>query len=236
MFLSTVNYINTVSISVLPKIQSKLLSSIPHVTHAFYTRNGGVSKGNFESLSVSSSDNPDYVKQNMELIRNDLNGDAIYFNKQTHSTEIFDVTKEKGPKNSGDGLITKKTDVLLGVKTADCMPVLFAHPKKKLVAGIHAGWKGLLKGIIEQAIKQLSADCDISKLYCAIGPCLSQENFEVGPEVLEVAAYNEFFHKKTQNSWLFDMKGYGKHVLELKGIKHIDIIDEDTYSQPDKFF
>jgi YfiH family protein len=173
----------------LPCFKSKLLDQIPHVTHGFFTRNGGVSCGQYATLNTleRKTDNPQHVIEKRRRITENLGGGILQFNNQIHSTIVHHVVNRE--VKDGDAMITQTPRLLIGVQTADCMPILMAHKTQKIVAAVHAGWKGALTGVIQATLDQLKQMCALDELVCVIGPCIATENFEVGEDVYKLAGF-----------------------------------------------
>ena len=161
------------------------------IKHGFSTRIGGVSKGRFASLNFgySSGDCVDAVKQNYNLFCNALGVDSVNIvtGVQVHGTniEIADGTKTKF--ESTDGLMTDKKDVVLTTYYADCVPLLFYDPIKRVIANAHAGWRGCamdMAGKVIFAMKQ-HFNCDPANILAGIGPSISVKNFEVSEDVVQ---------------------------------------------------
>jgi YfiH family protein len=219
---------------------SPMLSSIPGLSHGFFTRQGGVSTGPFESLNGSSKygDCPKAVSENCQAIQDHLQGTHLVSLIQVHGTHIIPVLGPCEKPQKGDGLLTHTPGVMVGVLTADCVPLLWACPQSQRVAAIHSGWRGTLGGIVEKARELFS-----SPPYVAIGPAIQQASFEVGLEV-----YEDFCHKDStagqfflpcpekKTYYLFDLPGYIYDTLGRLKVREIDWIQENTYSAEDIYF
>ena len=192
----------------LPCFKSKLLNQIPHVTHGFFTRNGGVSCGHYATMNTLElkTDNPEHVIENRRRIVEALRGDALQFNQQIHST-IFHHVQEKKPLQIGDALITQTPRLLIGIQTADCMPILMAHKTEKIVAAVHAGWKGALTGVIQSTLDELKKTCDLKDLICVVGPCIATEHLEVGEDVYKLGQHQFFSPKWRQMEFRYAVIG-----------------------------
>lgn len=218
-----------------PRI-STLLSSIDGLSHGFFTRQGGVSQGPFTSLNGSTKygDSPENVSENRKRIEDYLKGSLITA-QQVHGTDIISLTSHSSDFLVGDGLITEKKGQMVGVLTADCVPLLWVCPDTKQVAAVHSGWKGTLGGIIENARHYFK-----NPPFVAIGPAISQTSFEVGIEVKEAFCHKDLSSKKfflqTNATFLFDLPGYIKHLLKHLKVREIDWIQENTYSSEDIYF
>ena len=185
--------------SPLPVNVSGLLEKTGVVKHFFAGRQGGVSLGVYESLNLSFTrgDNPEAVLENYRRVAAALgtNLDHIVCTDQTHTTNIRNVMandRGKGitkPRDytDVDGLITNEPGIALSVFTADCVPVMFADPVRRVIATAHSGWKGTAGGITEKVITKMGEDygCDPKDIICAIGPCVCKKCYEVSPDVAE---------------------------------------------------
>ncbi len=230
-------------------VKSPLLNDINNISHGFFTRQGGCSTGLYKSLNCGpgSDDTPENVKRNRQTIcasLGDENGRlcGLY---QIHSNIVHYLDNACGdyilPR--GDALVTKQRNTALGILTADCAPVLLADPINNIIGAAHAGWKGTLTGILENTVKMM---CDngaaLENICAAIGPCIAQENYEVGPEFLanfikqNIKYKNYFINSPKEGHHLFDLKGFATKRLKEIGIMNIDILPFDTYADADNFF
>ncbi len=230
-------------------IKSPRLNDMKNISHGFFTRQGGCSTGIYKSLNCGpgSDDTPENVKRNRQTICASLGGENVRLCGlyQIHSNIVHYLDNTCGdyilPR--GDALVTKQRNTALGILTADCAPVLLADPINNIIGAAHAGWKGALTGILENTVKMM---CDngaaLENICAAIGPCIAQENYEVGPEFLENfmarnAKYkNYFINSPKEGHHLFDLKGFATKRLKEIGIMNIDILPFDTYANADNFF
>jgi YfiH family protein len=104
--------------------------------------------------------------------------------KQVHGAELW-MVDQPGQAGSGDGLISHTAGLLIGIKTADCLPILLIDPSRRVVAAVHAGWRGTAAKIVQRAVSRMVErfECDPQSLEAAIGPGIGLCCFEVGPEV-----------------------------------------------------
>ena len=176
---------------------SPLLESVACLVHGFSTRTGGHSQvygENQLNLSFTRGDTRADVERNRADFLMALGAEELRLLtlRQIHSDIIHVVTSPeqfpaKGKSLNGDGLITTLPGVLLGVQTADCVPVLIADTRKRVAAAVHAGWRGTAKRIAEKAVGIMRArfGCRPQDLRVAIGPAIQQCCYAVGDEVIE---------------------------------------------------
>jgi len=229
-------------------ISAAALAAAPGIRHAFLTRQGGVSSGLFSSLNCGygSGDDNANVRANRERAADaiDLGADDLATLYQVHSADVVEVSApwslEERPK--ADALVTRTPGLGLGILTADCVPVLFADPQAGVVGAAHAGWKGALSGVVEATVAAMerlgAARADIS---AAIGPCIRQASYEVGPElrqafiVADEASAGFFTASKRDGHFMFDLAGFVSRALADAGVKGEDV-GIDTYADEERFF
>ncbi len=170
-------------------LQSPILARIQGVAHGFSTRIGGVSTGPHASLDLTPGAPAANRRRFARAIGLDDPAAFVEVN-QVHGTTVLDADAAQGA--DADGLLTVRPGVAVGVRTADCAPVLIAAVDARLapvaVAAVHAGWRGATAGILRVAVDALVANgAERSRLFFAIGPAISKLCFEVGPEVVEAA-------------------------------------------------
>ena len=169
----------------MKKIFFNIKSLEKKINIAFFTSNGGVSKNNFFSLncSESSGDNKKSVRKNIKIALQEIkiNNKKLKLINQVHSNKVFFVNKKNYKKNiDGDGLITDKKDLALGILTADCAPIFIFDINQKIICNLHSGWKSAFLNIVKQSIKKIKSKKILTKnLIAVIGPCLEYNKFEV---------------------------------------------------------
>ena len=226
---------------------SKKLAKEIEVKHCFFDRQGGKSKGIYESLNCGrgSFDKKKYINKNLIIACKKISKSykKLILLNQIHSNKFFFINncKLKKTKLIGDALITDQRKIIIGVLTADCAPVLIYDKKLKIISAIHSGWKGAYKGIIQNVVEQLRKRGSKSKnLIAAIGPCISQKSYEVKNDFeskfLRQSNKNKIFFINIKNKTYFSLNKYVKFQLKKLGIKKIDVIDQDTYMQKNNFF
>jgi len=171
-------------------LQAAAFNKLPWLVHGFSTRSGGVSDLDGEkvlNLGAVEWDKRENVEANKKRFQAAVGASDLDFVSlhQIHSdvVRIFDATPSKQCK--GDALATNRKGLLLGVRTADCSPVLVVDPKKRVVAAIHAGWRGTLARIVAKTIGQMQMEfgSEAKDLLAAIGPTIGGCCYEVGTEV-----------------------------------------------------
>jgi purine-nucleoside/S-methyl-5'-thioadenosine phosphorylase / adenosine deaminase len=218
--------------------------------HGFIGRRGGKSVGPYAELNVSYrvGDDPKVVSQNvcdMKLAVGIHDGRIVTM-RQVHGDHIVEV-KDKSLKEVGeaDGMITAATDIFLGVLTADCVPILFVAPKNKLVAAVHAGWRGTLAGIAEKAVRLFTDQLHVSadELEVALGPSIGSCCYEVkddvaGPLLKRWGAIAQASIQKRDGKTYLDLRLLNRAVLSQAGIPETNIfqIGPCTSCSPDDFF
>lgn len=159
------------------------------IRHEFFTREGGVSSGIFASLNcgLGSGDDIDCVHENRARAasRLDVRAPALLSLHQVHGRDVVTVDSpwHEGARPKADAMVTKRSGIALGILTADCAPVLFADDDAGVIGAAHAGWRGLLAGVIEatlQAMVQLGARAE--RVAARVGPTIGRDSYEVGPE------------------------------------------------------
>lgn len=172
-------------------LQSRLLEG-RGIRHAFSTREGGVSVGPFASLNVAvgPGDEPDAVAENLRRFCAVLGVERILQTSQVHGSTLEIVGADADPRevlhHHADALATSAPGVAIGVRTADCVPVLVHDAATGEVAAIHAGWRGVAGGVVSAAVAHLAArPASARGLVAAIGPCIGVAAFEVGEEVVD---------------------------------------------------
>ncbi len=227
---------------------SNQLKNIPNLKHCFFSRKNGVSKGIYNSLNcgLGSKDDKKNVIQNINIVCKKLNYEKkqIITLNQAHSNKVvcFNNREELKDKIIGDAIVTKLKNVGIGVLTADCAPILLCDPQKKIIACVHIGWKGALNGVIENTIdKFLELNSNERDLVAAIGPCINHQHYEVGHDfykkfLIQSKNNGQFFIISNKKKYLFNIRSYINTKLIGLGIKNIDHIKMDTFSDKENFF
>lgn len=210
------------------------------IRHGFTTRQGGVSQGAFTSFNLGDvGDNPQALLENQQRFEGytGLPFSALVEIQQVHQTQVLwvgsdtSINPASGPRRF-DASLTTRSDVVLAVRTADCVPILVACKQPECVAAVHAGWRGTLNQIIGNTIEQMVArlGCDPINLMAAIGPCIHKSHFEVGPEVYQpfAEAFGEEVVVRHQGVVFVDLVAANHKLLVGAGL-HEDAIEVLPY-------
>lgn len=225
-------------------IRAVSLGSLPH---GFLGRRGGISVGDMAGLNVGygSSDDREAIAGNRRLAVAALLPDAeLATVHQVHSAEAIVAyeTWAQGSRPRADAMVTDRPNLLLGILTADCAPVLFADHKAVVVGAAHAGWRGALAGVTDATIEAMELlGARRENIHAAVGPCISQPNYEVDEvfraRFLHADGDNKrFFVEGDSGKPHFDLEAYVVHRLIAAGIDEVEALNLDTYGQPDRFY
>ena len=215
------------------------------VRHAFFGRQGGVSRGVYASLNAGpgSNDDPEAVKENRRRIAEAFAASPtrLVGVHQVHSANaVFIAAPWTGERPHADAIVTTKPGLVLSVLTADCAPVLFADARLGVIAAAHAGWKGALSGVLEATVALMRAH-GARDIAAAIGPCIHQASYEVGPEfearfVDHDGANARFFAAGKNDRRHFDLPGFCASRLQMLALRQVDIVSLDTFTLAQRFF
>ncbi len=189
----------------------------------FSTRQGGLSRGIYaqQNLGLKTGDDIKTVAENRKQFFKQFNisEKQIAFTDQIHSTNIVRVNKP-GVYSQSDALITKETDIFLAIQTADCLPVFIFDPVNRVIAAIHAGWRGVKAGIITASINTLFSTFALrpQNFFVVIGPGLQKECFEVRSDVSMYFPIKYLGKHSDPGKKFLDLSGYVKYILLNLGI------------------
>ena len=228
-------------------IKSKNLKRIKDIKHGFFNSVGGTSKSIYKSLNCGpgSKDSPSTIKKNLNIAKNLICKSAkdIILLNQVHSNKFIFIDEKYNNKTKprADAIITSQKNLPIAVLTADCVPILICDDKKKIIAVIHAGWRGAYKGIIDNVIRfMLKKGCKSKNIVASIGPSISQKNYEVKEDLkikfVRKNKKNLKFFKITNNKLYFNLTDYIYSSLLQNKIRNIEMIKIDTFDIKNKFF
>ncbi len=215
--------------------------------HGFLGRAGGVSHGIHAGLNIGlgSDDDRNAIMENRRrAVAGLLPGAELVTVHQIHSADVVTVT---GPvaldqRPRADAMVSDRPNLLLGILTADCVPVLFHDPEANVIGAAHAGWKGALAGVTDSTITAMeNIGADRSRIVCAVGPCIAQASYEVDAafctRFLEDDADNDrFFAVGKPDHFQFDIEDYVAARLQAAGVQKIEKLGLDTYAHEDRYF
>lgn len=230
------------------KFTSPLLSAMPGLRHAFFTREGGISHGIYASLNggLGSNDDPAHVVENRRRMATALGVPTSHFLTayQVHSPDVAVATAPWTPETRPkvDAIVSCTPGLAIGVTAADCGPILFADPHARVIGAAHAGWRGAFTGVLESTVTEMEKlGAMRSRIIAAIGPLIRQRSYEVGEEFVgrfgrDDPANAQFFAPAERSGHaMFDLAGYIRLRLERTGVGQIDDPDICTY-EDERFF
>ena len=160
-------------------IKSKIFRDQKSISHYFFNRLGGTSKGIYKSLNCGkgSKDKIANISRNLKIVSRKIgckSRNLVSLN-QIHSDKVLKINNVPKKKLTGDAMITNKQNIAISILTADCAPILIIEKKQKFVGAIHAGWKGAFKGIVKKTIQLLKKNgCSEKDMIACIGPCIKK--------------------------------------------------------------
>jgi hypothetical protein len=230
----------------VPILTSPLLAELAGVRHGFFTRQGGVSEGLYASLNVGrgSGDDAQRVEENRRRALERLGASALVTAYQVHSAKV--VVAESAwfaSPPEADGVVTRAPGLACGALAADCAPVLIADPRARVVAAVHAGWRGALGGVVEAAVwSMVGLGATATAMTAAVGPCIGPRSYEVGLEFLatfeaaDPANARFFAAGERPEKRLFDLPAYVLSRLQRAGVDRAEWIGRDTLAEEAWFF
>ncbi|MBW8753751.1 MAG: peptidoglycan editing factor PgeF [Sphingomonadales bacterium] len=218
------------------------------IPHGFLGREGGVSAGILAGLNVglgSGDDRAAIIENRARAVDAVLPGAALVTVHQVHSAEAVIATEPfaDDARPHVDAIVTDRPGLLLGILTADCVPVLLADPAAGVVGAAHAGWKGALHGVTDAIIarmEQLGARRD--RIVAATGPCIARASYEVDDAFArrfeEADPENErfFLVAGKPGHQQFDIEAYVAARLAAAGVARVETLGLDTYANEARFF
>lgn len=223
------------------------LAAFPEIRHAVFSRQGGTSRGAYSSLNVSFGigDRDAAVVKNRRRIRDYFDGQPLVFVHQVHGFDVAVVALQERSDAGGafisagiaDAMVTAVPGIYLVIQVADCQAVMIYDPKKRVIANIHAGWRGSTRNIISRTIEVMQERFDgcPADFQVGIGPSL-------GPCCAEFVNYQneipESYWKFKDDAHRFDFWAISKHQLQEAGVllKHINVAGVCTRCRPKTFF
>ena len=227
---------------------SKKLEKFQNLKHCFFSRKNGFSKGNYLGLNcgLGSNDKKENVLKNLELVSKKMGCEkkSLITLNQIHSDKVVHFENEYQVRNKiiGDAIVTKIKNIGISILTADCAPILIYDPQKKIIGCVHSGWRGALNGIIKNTLKKfINLNSNTEDLIAVVGPCIKKENYLVKDDfynkfTLQNNKYDIFFNKVDKNSYAFDLRSFINREIYNHGVKNIENIELDTFSESEFFY
>ncbi|WP_411063025.1 peptidoglycan editing factor PgeF [Vibrio rotiferianus] len=204
------------------------------------TRVGGFSSAPYQGLNLGAhvGDDPSIVEKNRDWLAQQANMPSapIWLN-QTHSTVVAQVSAPTTRVLDADGVFTSASNVVCSAMTADCLPVLLTNTQGTQVAAVHAGWRGLANGIVENALELFSGE-----VMAWLGPAIGPQAFEVGEDVLQAfvdfdsQAHQAFTPRDVEGKWLADMSKLATLRLNKLGITQVFDSGLCTFQDKEDFY
>lgn len=215
------------------------------IAHGFFTRQVGLFPPSVEELQASWRKGS---KDRLSILLDELSAQSLALPVQIHASEIWDVGSEiqpglhRGPK--ADAALSRYAGVAVGVLTADCVPILLAHPQGRVVAAVHGGWRGLYSGILDRAIAEICrfGNIEPSELIGAVGPTIGSCCYTIGQDLADqfVSTYpfvRKFIRYEKENVFL-SLPDVAREMLIQTGLNadRIDLLNQCTRCSEDRFF
>ena len=223
-----------------------------HIRHGFFTANGGVSTGLYQSLNCGfgSNDDPALIAENRRRVANSLGfqPDQMFGLRQSHSASVVTIDSTSNAsidaRADADALITNNSGYALAILTADCVPVLFAAPKMGVIGAAHAGWRGAVDGVLEATIAMMAKQgITPDQIEAVIGPAIQQPNYQVGDDLRHavLAAHDDadvFFDpdQDMDGKYRFDLPGFVQSCLRKAGLDKVTDLGINTYGESSGLF
>ncbi|MBI3127504.1 MAG: peptidoglycan editing factor PgeF [Candidatus Tectomicrobia bacterium] len=230
--------------------RSPLLDALPFIRHGFSTRRGGVSEGEFRSLNLGQAKGEDSerVRENRRRFFQvaEMEPSRVAEVRQVHGTAVVAADEiPEGARVEADGVLTAEPGVAVAVQTADCLPVLLADARRRAVAAVHAGRKGIGAGVLAEAVRRMGERFGSrpEDLVAGLGPAISGACYEVGEECLppfreRYPDWRDFSIPLGRGKWLLDLPEAARRQLAAAGIpgERIGPPGPCTFSESARFF
>jgi len=204
-----------------PILKSILLSQFPEITFGFSLKGNDYTRSQFGfNMSFSVGDDENVVKENRKKFFETLGfrEEQICFIRQEH-TDIIATADEAKHYGIADAIITNKKNIALTVIVADCVPIFIYDKTKKIIAAVHSGWRGTAKKILWKTLLKLKEEfnCNPQDIIAYIGPCISQENYEVSLDAA-IQFDKKYLKEKENGKFLLDLKTANRDFLLEFGV------------------
>lgn len=219
----------------------------PDVRALTTTRFGGHSRPPFDSLNlgIHVGDDPAAVQSNRLSLAGVLPANPVWLN-QVHGVDVLQADRVQSDQEpvTADAAVTTRTRQVLAILTADCMPVVLADTRNRILGVAHAGWRGLARGVLAHTVQEMAMRTDgQSRIHAWIGPGIGPDAFQIGPEVRETfleidGRLEKFFRRDSsqQGKWLADLPGIARWQLLQLGACDVQWCGLCTMGDPDNRF
>lgn len=222
----------------------------PDITHAIFTRRGGISPDPWKSLNVGGylGDDPSRVAWNRECAFRAVgrNPASMYDVWQVHSEQVVCVDSPRPwevPHLQADAMLTNNPEVTLFMRFADCVPVFLFDPIKQVIGLVHSGWLGTVKKIAVKAIEAMVQNygCQVENIQAGIGPSICVDHYEIGPEVVQqvlerLGEDGDQFLWRVNQTVKFDLWAANQRLMAQAGIKKIEVCGLCTACQIEDWY
>jgi YfiH family protein len=223
---------------------SKNLKKHINIKHCFFSRKKGFSNGIYQSLNCGrgSKDRKKNISKNLSFVSDKMgvSKNKLVLMHQTHSNKVLEIKENNYKSNiKADAMVTKMKGIVLGVLTADCVPIILYDVNNKIIGCVHAGWRGAYLNIIENTIEKIKKMNSNNLIYASVGPCIGQKNYEVDLDFFKKFTNKsnknkKYFINKKKNK-LFNLRKFVTDKL-LKYKVKVDQVNRDTFAQKSNFF
>lgn len=202
-----------------------------NVNYFISTNETGFSRGLYKYANFSDNvgDKSTYVKQNIHALMNQLHLSKLVFMNQTHSSIIKEIKYYK-PLKTCDATYTTKNNIACAVLTADCIPILVTNNSGDFIGCIHAGWRGLYKGILEKFFKHKHVN-NVNDYKVLLGPSISTSSYEVDLDIYnKFSIHRKSFKIKSNGKYLMNIRQIAKDILNKIGVYDVTISEPCTHN------
>ena len=206
-------------------LKPHIFKKFTEISFGFSTKAGNENTDLYNfNMSYNVGDKKENVDRNRENFFKELGltNSNVAFQKHVHEDNIT-IVENDGNCGESDALITTKNNLGLAISTADCPAIFIYDRKRKIICGVHSGWRGTSKRILEKTVIKLTDqfNSNPADLYCYISPSISQVNYEVSEEIAEQFNENDFYNK--ENRYFLDLAGANYRMLINCGVKESQI-------------
>lgn len=215
----------------------------PGLFHGIFSRKGGVSPSPWKSLNLGGTvgDDPANVRENMSRLLNvsEFTYDQLVQVRQIHSSRVIRADAAMDASEEGDAITTDSPGLVLLMRFADCVPILFLDPENRAIAIAHAGWKGTLKGVVSEVVRSMKTNFGTSpsQIRVGIGPSIGPERYQVGRDVIDATKrtfpeeYQQVLREDPDGVKLDLWKANEIHLRKM-GVEQIEIAGICTGADP----